>query len=45
MNHFIASVVVTTQDDPDFHLEKAIEQIKEGFTSGVFDFEENVVVN
>lgn len=41
MNHFVASIVVTTQEDPDFHLEKAIEQIKEGFTFGVFDFEEN----
>lgn len=39
MNHFIYNIVVTSKDDPDFHFEHAIEQIKEGFTSGVFDHE------
>lgn len=40
MNHFICNIVVTSKDNPDFHFEHAIEQIKEGFTSGVFDHEQ-----
>lgn len=41
MHHFIASIVITSQDDPEFQFERAIEQIKEGFTSGVFDHEQS----